>query len=171
MARLELSLSGEAPGTRPEVRLRADFGGETAEWRGEVVRAEAEIDPRTRMVSLVARVADPYGPRSSRRVPLTAGLFVQAEIFGRRVEEALRIPRTALSGDDRVWVVGADDTLRSRPVDVLQTSADSAWIAAGLEPGDRVSVSRPQGLREGLVVRPVDSPAVARRAVPREPSS
>jgi RND family efflux transporter MFP subunit len=47
--------------TGPEVRLRANFAGVEHTWVGRVVRTEGEIDPRSRMVHVVARVEDPYG--------------------------------------------------------------------------------------------------------------
>ena len=43
------------------VRLTAEFAGRVHHWTGTLVRTEAELDPRTRMVHLVARVTDPYG--------------------------------------------------------------------------------------------------------------
>ena len=45
---------------RPEVRLHAEFAGRQHTWRGSVVRTEGEIDPRTRVVHVVARVEQPY---------------------------------------------------------------------------------------------------------------
>ena len=49
----------------PEVVLRARFAGRDLEWRGRVVRTEGEIDPRSRMLHMVARVEDPYGTRAT----------------------------------------------------------------------------------------------------------
>jgi len=43
------------------VALTAEFAGRLHHWNGTLVRTEAELDPRTRMVHLVARVQDPYG--------------------------------------------------------------------------------------------------------------
>ena len=55
-----------------------------------LVRTEGELDPRSRMVHLVARVTDPYGlednAEAERTTPLAVGLFVKAEIEGLSVE-------------------------------------------------------------------------------------
>ena len=40
----------------PEVLLSADFAGQHYKWGGTIVRTEAEIDARSRMVNAVARV-------------------------------------------------------------------------------------------------------------------
>ncbi len=45
----------------PRVRLSATFAGRPAEWIGRIVRTEGEIDPRSRMINVVARVENPYG--------------------------------------------------------------------------------------------------------------
>ena len=50
----------------PPVRLRAQFAGAEYTWNGRVVRTEGEIDARTRMVNVVARVDDPYGRAAGR---------------------------------------------------------------------------------------------------------
>ena len=43
--------------TQHEVTLTADFAGRVHEWKGTIVRAEGEIDRRTRQLTLIARVA------------------------------------------------------------------------------------------------------------------
>jgi len=45
----------------PIVHLRARFAGAERTWTGRIVRTEGEIDAQSRMVHVVARVADPYG--------------------------------------------------------------------------------------------------------------
>lgn len=49
----------------PAVVLRSRFAGEAHEWHGRIVRTEGEIDPRSRMVHVVARVDDPYALETS----------------------------------------------------------------------------------------------------------
>jgi RND family efflux transporter MFP subunit len=146
LAFADLPLGEGAPGT--EVVLRAAVGGRDLEWKGTVARTEAELDPRTRMIHAVARVADPYaGP-----TPLLAGLFVDAEIRGRTVRAAA-LPREALRGEDRVLVVDASDTIRERKVRVLRRERDRVLLAGGLEEGERVCVSALEAAGDGLKVR------------------
>ncbi len=66
LAFLNLPLSALAPGSNTEeteVMLSAQFAGGSYRWRGRVVRTEGEIDRKSRMVHVVARVEDPYGAR------------------------------------------------------------------------------------------------------------
>jgi RND family efflux transporter MFP subunit len=160
----------------PVAILRARLAGVEREWTARVVRTEGEIDPRTRMIQVVARVSEPYGvPGDALRPPLAAGLFVEAEILGLRVADATRLPRDAVTerGDDAfVWVADANDRLRQRRVEVVRVDGDSAWVSEGLVPGERVSLSRPLGLREGLAVQPVLADgSLVMRAAGDEPAS
>ncbi len=163
LAHLDLPLGAEVKeNSAPVAILRARLAGVEREWTARVVRTEGEIDPRTRMIQVVARVPQPYGePGDASRPPLAAGLFVEAEILGLRVADATRLPRGAVTergGDTFVWVADADDRLRQRPVQVVRVDGASAWVTGGLSSGERVSLSKPLGLREGLAVRPVLQP-------------
>ena len=147
--------AGESNGKGPEVRLHANFAGGEQTWNGRIVRTEGEIDPRSRMVNVVARVEDPYGAEP----PLAVGLFVSAEILGRSLEAAIVLPRTALREDaagQRVLVIDADDRIRFRPVEVLRAERDQVVIGAGLEPGERVCVSPLGAVVDGMQVRVVE---------------
>jgi RND family efflux transporter MFP subunit len=137
----------------PEVILRSEFAGQVHEWSGRIVRTEGEIDPKTRMVHVVARVTDPYGrERSDRPVPLAVGMFVHAEIGGRTVRDVAVLPRAALRSGDRVWVVN-DDQIHFRPVQVLRAERDVVLIEGGLENGELVCISPMEAVTDGMRVR------------------
>lgn len=112
---LPLTFRNGAPIASPEVLLSARFAGQLLAWRGRIVRTEGELDPRSRMLHLVARVEDPYGRRAELdQPPLAVGLFVEAEIAGRSLPSAVRLPRSALRGGERVLIVDHEDRLRWR---------------------------------------------------------
>ena len=141
---LPLAYRGAAESARgPAVTLTARFAGREHKWRGRIVRTEGEIDPATRMVHAIAQVEDPYAPgRDARRPPLAVGMFVEAEIDGRRVSNIVRLPRTALRGDSRVswsWTAQTDSTT-ARSIFSAST-ATGRWCAADSNPAI-ASVSR-----------------------------
>ncbi|MFQ5670175.1 MAG: efflux RND transporter periplasmic adaptor subunit [Acidobacteriota bacterium] len=156
---LPLGYRGEpAPETGPPVRLTADFAGQVHAWQGRIVRTEGEIDPKSRMVMLVARVKDPYGRGGDPdRPPLAVGMFVNAEIQAREFKNVAVVPRGALRGTDRVVVVDQTDRLRFRPVQVLRRTGDEVYIGKGLEEGDRICLSLLEPVTEGMRVRARDS--------------
>ena len=142
----------------PVAVLRTEFAGAMHEWQGHIVRTEGEIDPKSRMVHVVARVADPYGRSSDvARPPLAVGLFVDAEIMGRVVEDAFILPRAALrdwegADVDQVLVIDAESRLRFRKVEVLRAERERVIVSAGLEPGELVCVSPLRTVVDGMFV-------------------
>jgi len=149
-----------APGEPgPVVRLSGHYGGRRHTWQGHVVRAEGALDPRTRLVHVVARVEDPYGlARETGGPPLEVGLFVEAEIEGREVAGAVRLPRGALRSEGEVVVVGPDAALRTRRVEVLRIDGETVFVAGGLAAGERVVARVPSTFVEGMKVRVGDQP-------------
>lgn len=146
---------GERDADGPEVELTADFAGEPRRWRGRVVRVEGELDRRTRQLTAVARV------RPDDAAPLLVGMFVEAVISGRRVEEVYAVPRAALADGDALWLVvdRVDDDgvtrkrLVRRRVDVLRTERERALIRAGVAAGEQVCLSTLQAPVDGMLVR------------------
>jgi RND family efflux transporter MFP subunit len=137
-----------------EVLLRARFAGGEHTWQGRIVRTEGEIDPKSRMVHVVARVDDPYRrTQDGMRPPLAVGLFVEAEIKGQRVQNVVVLPRAAMRGLDQVLVLDQDSRLRFRRVDVLRAGHDQVVIRPGLAPGEKVCVSPIETVIDGMRVR------------------
>ena len=150
---LPLGVRGElAAEAAPNVELTARFAGRDYSWRGKVVRTEGEIDPRSRMVHVVARVAN-----AEPRLPV--GLFVQARISGVRVANVVTLPRSALRDGNRVLIVDADNRMHYRDIVPLRFYQDEVMISAGLAAGERVCVSPIQTVVEGMTVAPVNDAA------------
>ena len=146
---VQANVAGESG---PEVRLRAEFAGQPQTWVGVIDRIEGEIDGMTRMVNLVARVAEPYGSASGQ-VPLAVGLFVEAEILGRQLQEVVELPRIAMVGPKTVFVIDNDQRLRRTEVEVLRKRGDSVLVGGGLANGDRVCLTPMDDAVEGMRVR------------------
>jgi len=145
------STRGEIPdGLRPPVTVTAELGNTRFTREGELMRLEAEIDERSRMVYGVARLKVDAGG-----LPVPVGLFVEASIKGRKVEGVIRLPRSAMRDDNQVLVVDDDDRLRFRQVKVLRLEHDEMLISDGLAEGEMVCISPLQTVVEGMQVEPV----------------
>ncbi|MDG2047274.1 MAG: efflux RND transporter periplasmic adaptor subunit [Halioglobus sp.] len=141
-----------APKQRPPVTLIADFGDTRTLWEGHLVRLEAEFDESSRMVYGVVRLQlDDDG--ASPLLPV--GLFVQAEIRGRQVDQVIRLPRSAMRDNNQVLVVGSDDRIHFRQVSLVRQEHDDILISDGLEGGELVSISAMQAAVDGMLVKPV----------------
>lgn len=157
---LDLDYGSQSAGSRtvegPRVTLTTELAGELQSWQGRVVRSEGELDPRSRMLPLVARVEDPYGRRSTAeegKPPLMVGLFVEATIEGMTRDRIFVVPRSALRPGDEVLVIDGEDRLRFRPVEVLRREGESLILSGGLEAGERVCVSPLDVAVDGMKVR------------------
>ena len=128
--------------SKPKVTLSAKYGGETHEWTGVIDRTEGAIDARTRLSYVVAQVERPY-EKSTRgeRPPLKVGLFVEASIEGKRIENAFRIPRRALREGDVVYAVDKESRILIKDVTVLQKGVDTVIVTDGLSDGDRLCLT------------------------------
>lgn len=146
------SVSGAGSGVR--VVLEADLGSRRGRWEGRVRRTGGEIDRRSRMLHLIAEVDDPYARHRPGGDVLPMGLFVDAEIVGRRIDSVFVLPRTALRDQSRLLVLEEDDRLRYRPVELLRVEHDTILVTAGLEPGEKVCVSMLEAVVDGMRVDP-----------------
>jgi len=148
--------SNDKPLNTPVI-LRAEVGGVQTEFEAYLHRMEGAVDPDNRVWYAVARVKDPYGLKdTTRTTPLAVGLFAEAVIQGRTVDNVYKLPRAALRNKDDMLVVDAGNALRQRKVEVLRTDFESAFITAGLEPGERVCISPVEAFVDGLPVLVID---------------
>ena len=130
------------PGLGMPVELSATVAGKIQNWQGELVRLDAAIDRETRTLFGLVEVSNPYSHNVSQHgMPLAVGLYVQAEIFGRQLDNATVIPREALRAGDNVFVLNDEDRLEIRNVTVVHSTNSEAVIGTGVQPNDRVIVS------------------------------
>jgi hypothetical protein len=139
--------------------LRASFAGRDYTWHGHIVRTEGELDPKTRMIHAVARVEDPYGRGDDPdRPPLAVGLFVEAEIRGRVLDNVVKLPRAALRGSNEIAVVDAAGRVDLRQVEVLRRDRHHVLIASGIASQERVIAGPLAVAVDGMRVRVVEEP-------------
>lgn len=124
--------------------------GRQHQWQGRVVRAEGEVDPQSRMVSVVVEIEDPQGQAEA---PLLVGAFVSVAIAGHQVEGVRTLPRAALRQDNTVWVATPEGTLRVRPVQVVRPLKEEVLVRLELGEGERIILTQLSGVSEGMKVR------------------
>ena len=159
LAFLPFSLARTDPPAAAKTRaiLRAEFAGGMHAWEADVVRTEGELDPLSRVVNVIAQVADPYEPEDGAP-PLTVGLFVEADIMGKRVEDVVVVPGTALQAGNRLYVVDANNRLSFRDAEVVRLTAETAYLRVDVSDGEQICVSALDDAVEGQSVRPVSAP-------------
>lgn len=126
----------------PEVVLQRKVGGKTYRWQGKIVRTEASIDIQSRMTYAVAEVQNPFKTDpNSDRPPLSIGLFVEAEIAGRQMPNAIELPKNILYRGNEVLVLNDNDEVSFITLSLVQSDTDSV-VTTSLKPGTRVVGTR-----------------------------
>lgn len=161
--RRALSHEARSPASA-EVRLTLE-DGTAYEHVGRLEFAEATVDPSTGSVTLRARFQNPDGV-------LLPGMFVRATVGQAKEAAAILAPQPGVTRDPRgnatALVVGADDKVERRELEVSRTIGSTWLVEKGLAPGDRLIVEGAEKVKEGQPVRPL--PATEPRSA-KEPSS
>jgi RND family efflux transporter MFP subunit len=149
----DVSATGYASG--PRVTIAAEQRGDMTYWQGHIVRSEGVVDEKTRVTYAVAQIEDPYrlhaGEDTGAALPM--GTFVAATIDGKTVQDVVRLPRSVLRGNGQIVVVGDDNLLQIRSVEVLRTDAKYAYILNGISDGERISLTSIENPINGMKVR------------------
>ena len=156
--------TGANPG--PAAHVTNVTGGRLITWQGRLVRTEASVDARTRLVYGVVQVPNPFA--ATHAAPLAPGMFVAARLEGSSRETLVAAPRSALKRNEYVYVVRPDNTIDVRQVRAAQTTADEVLFREGVADGERVVVSVLTSPRQGMAVTPIDR-AGESPAQPAEP--
>ena len=150
--------SGAAKGT--SVSLSTVQRGQVAYWEAQIVRTEGVVDEKNRVTYAVAQIQDPYkfDKETEHSSPLPMGTFVAATIDGLTVDNVIRVPRSALRGNNHLMIIDDDNRLRVRTVDVLRTDTDYAYLIGGAMPGERISLTAIESPINGMRVRTGNEP-------------
>ncbi len=120
-------------------------------WHGKLTRSLGEIDPNSRMATVVVMVDDPY----QQQPTLFNGLFVDIELYGEKLQDIISIPRKALHADNLVWIVNSDNRLNLRPVEVLRREKQQILLKSGVQTGEKLILTALSSATEGVLLRPV----------------
>ena len=140
------------------VDFSAEVAGKVYRWSGELTRMDALIDPATRVIYATAEVKDPYKNLTSRdAMPLAVGLYVNASIAGRIVDDAIEIPGEGLRAGNLVFVLTEEGQLSIRNVNVIHNTADQTLLSSGVSQGENVIVSAIRNPIAGMRLESIDS--------------
>lgn len=142
----ETELGTIKPGSPATVTLWAD--GKT--YQGRVREIAPAADAATRTFAARISIAG-----AAAELPLGMSASVS---FAKPGNASFKLPLTAIfqkDGRPAVWVVGKDDTLELRPVDVASYNDEGALVSSGLKDGDLVVAAGAFKLSAGEKIRVV----------------
>ena len=167
--RLPVGFIATSANPGPRAYVSTATGGRTHTWEGRLVRTEASIDARTRLVYGVVEVRDPFSATNS--APLAPGMFPTVRLEGSNSETLVAAPRSALKRNEYVYVVRPDNTIDVRSVRPAQTTADEVLFREGVANGERVVVSVLTSPRQGMAVTPIDREGGSAQRAPAAPAA
>ncbi|KAF7787336.1 hypothetical protein PRUB_a4538 [Pseudoalteromonas rubra] len=144
-------------GLDASVTLSAKVAGQTVSWQGTIVRSEGVVDNKSRMTYLVAQVAAPYDSPSQ---PLRFGTYLNAQIEGVSVSNAVRIPRHLIR-EGKVALLDQNQQLTFKPVTIIREVDGYAVATEGLSDGQQLITSALEYPTEGMQLRLDASPVIA----------
>ncbi|MBQ4810080.1 efflux transporter periplasmic adaptor subunit [Pseudoalteromonas luteoviolacea] len=136
-------------GINAHVTLTAKVAGQEVNWSGTIVRSEGVIDSRSRMTYLVAQVERPYDDLNK---PLRFGAYLNANIKGKLVDNAVEIPHH-LVRDSQVAILNNDQTLSFKKLNIVREYDGLVVVDQGLESGQSLIVSALEYPTEGMQLR------------------
>ena len=142
--------------------------GSTFDQTGSLTAAEPNVDEQTGVVLLRMEFANPDKL-------LLPGMYVQVELPTRTLEGVYLVPQQAVTRDRRgqatAMVVGAENLVEQRVLNVVTDSGGSWIVDEGLAPGDRVIVEGLQKIAPGAPVTPEEQVTEAETVAPGEAPS
>lgn len=149
---LDIPSISQKQGSTADIYLPGDKNNK---WSGKVVRSLGEIDPTSRMATLVVMVEDPYQrSATTKKTELQNGLFVDVEIHGEKIANIISIPRKALHTDNQVWIADSENHLDLRTVDILRREKQQILIKGGVQTGEKLVLTTLSGATNGMLLRP-----------------
>lgn len=149
------SLTGGTDTMQVPAEVRAEFAGAEHTWAGHVTRTTGQVDPASRMVPAVVEVPRPLDT-SDGKPPLLPGVFVQVAIMGKTLADAVAVPREAIHGPNRIWLV-EDGKLTIRSLEIVRSDEEYAYVTSGLSDGALIITSALDAPVEGMAVRTSDT--------------
>jgi len=125
---------------------------------GKLQFADVTVDQTTGSFLLRVLVPNPEGV-------LRPGMYVNATVIEGSLPQALLAPQQGITRDPKgnatAMVVGADDKVEQRSLQVIRTVGDQWLVSAGLKAGDRVITEGLQKIQPGMAVKPVEAGTAA----------
>lgn len=118
--------------------------------KGELVVIDNQVNAQTATVRLKATMANPDKL-------LWPNQFVKARVHLETKKDSLVVPASAVQRGPKgafVYVVGPDQTVQAKPVEVASVEGEIALLSKGLNPGDVAVTDGQNQLRQGAKVAP-----------------
>ncbi|MGJ8640808.1 MAG: efflux RND transporter periplasmic adaptor subunit [Opitutaceae bacterium] len=127
--RLNLPMSGMS-GAKPITAKITTPTQPNQAWTARIARTEPSVNQQNQVIYVVGEIEAPFEDPDAF---LPIGAFVDATLPAATIENAHRIPNTALVEDVFVWTITADNTLSKAPVTRVIADGDDLIVRFNTE--------------------------------------
>ncbi|MEO1456129.1 MAG: efflux RND transporter periplasmic adaptor subunit [Pseudomonadota bacterium] len=135
---------------------------------GRIDRIAADLAAAGRMAGVIVTIDDPLAlapdTAANAMPPVLIGSYLRAEIEGRAVQGAVRLPRELLHDGDTVWIMTPEDRLEIRKVEIAWRGPEAVLVTAGLAAGERIVATDLAIYADGMALRLPETSANATEA-------
>ena len=136
LAQIHIPDVSDTESSKALVRSNITTDSGVQEREGTVLRLEAQLDPQSRTAHLLLGIRNPL-----EGFPIMLGSYVDVQITGKTVSEAVRIPASALVDGSAVYLADEENRLARKDVTLGWMEGAEAIVVDGLSNGDRVIVT------------------------------
>lgn len=120
------------PAAMPKVEFSPSNGNRSDAWQGQVVRSSAALDEKSRQISVIAQIDQPFIAREGVSAPLRIGQYITAKIDGKTFNNVYVVPASAVRQGKEILLL-RDGKVSVQPINlvwnaekdvVIQTDAD-----------------------------------------------
>jgi len=111
-------------------------------WKG-ILHRVVKFDQQTRTLTVAVRISgEAAGNGGSSALPLVEGMFCQIDIPGQTMKQVFRLPRQAVSFENKAYLATTANRLKTVDVAVARIEGEHVYVSRGIGTGDRVIVTR-----------------------------
>lgn len=137
------------------VTIRLRSGNWEASWPARFDRIRETVDPRTRVINVVAVIDKPYEKIiPGVRPALIRGMYCEMELRAPSRPNTIVLPRSAVR-NKVVCLINKNGRLQKRKIEIAFAQDNLVVVKSGLIGGETVIVSDPAPAIEGMLVKPV----------------
>ena len=134
------------------VTISAPYKGKVQIWKGNIERVDGVIDPVTRMIKLIANFKNDFLEENQTTLPV--GLFVEAKINGKFLEDVFVLPNISFTANDELLIVDRNNKIEIRKINIIKKLKNDMIVKDEISIGERIIVSKISIATNGTPVNP-----------------
>ena len=129
----------------PEVTFYSSSKNKQKKWKGHVVRSSPAMDERTRQISVIARIDDPFKKPKDNQSIVKIGQFLQAEIKTKTLRNIFILPNRAVRQHKEVLLLN-NGIISVHSITPLYSEGDNVIIASNSLPSNPTIITTPMAM-------------------------